>query len=221
MGIATRACADYKLKPDCIQFEGDIPNIDLTTKMIVDGVNDAYYTLEAIDEKLTEIGSAKLSELMELANLSAFIGNVIGGTLARQSSGKYERNRPHAYPDLIHISEDSEKGVEVKVALEKNYPKGHLPKPGFYLMFRYVLGSQAGKYTKGEREDTVWVWEIRFGELEKDDFSVSSTEGNSGKTAVIKTKKYNKTLLIYYDKDMCPYVRLPYDVKDKNQTELI
>ena len=136
------------------------------------------------------------------------LGNIIGGTIAEASDNLYERNKPHHYPDLLPL--DPTKGavdLELKMALEKNRPKGHLPKAGTYISFRYILGNKDGSYTKGKdnRGDTVWIWEVKVGQIKEEDFDLSNTEGDSGKTAVIKTKVFNEMPLVYFDEKYCPY----------------
>ena len=44
-----------------------------------------------------------------------------------------------------------------------------------------------------------------MGVLKKEDFSLSNTEGDSGKTAVVKTDVFNEMALVYYDPDLLPY----------------
>ena len=41
------------------------------------------------------------------------------------------------------------------MALEKNSPKGHLAKAGFYLTYRYVLTDKDGTYIKGKETDKI------------------------------------------------------------------
>jgi len=127
-------------------------------------------------------------------------------SVAEASDGLYLRNRPHAYPDLLPQHHRAHP-LEVKMALETNTPKGHLPKPGHYLTFRYVLGTATGSFTKGtaNRGDTAWIWEVKVGHLAANDFSISNTDGDSGKTAVIKTQVFNGMPLVYFDPGYCPY----------------
>jgi hypothetical protein len=82
-----------------------------------------------------------------------------------------------------------------------------LPKAGHYITFRYVLGDRLGNFIKGKdnRGDTVWIWEIRSGYLTEDDFDISNTQGDSGKTAVIKTKVFNSMPFLYFDSSLLPY----------------
>lgn len=175
---------------------------------LLGAISSCYQTLDLIDEQLIEKGSPPIAHLVELANLSSMVGNMIGGGLADYSNGLYMRNRPHTYPDLLPIGEGAV-NLELKVALEKNKPKGHLPKAGTYITFRYVLGTKSGEYVKGkdQRGDTVWIWEVKVGELTENDFSCSNTEGDSGKTAVIKTEVHNNMSLVYYAPSLLPYRR--------------
>jgi len=180
----------------------------ITGENLLGAINSCYQTLDLIDEQLTEKGSPPIAHLVELANLSSMIGNMIGGGLADHSSGIYKRNRPHTYPDLLPIGEGAV-NLELKVALETNKPKGHLPKAGTYITFRYVLASKSREYQKGKdsRGDTVWIWEVKIGELSVDDFSCSNTEGDSGKTANIRTEVHNQMHLVYYVPELLPYRR--------------
>jgi transcriptional regulator with XRE-family HTH domain len=180
----------------------------MTGDNLLGAINSCYQTLDLIDEQLTEKESPPIAHLVELANLSSMIGNMIGGGLADHSNGLYKRNRPHTYPDLLPIGAGAV-DLELKMALETNKPKGHLPKAGTYITFRYVLGSKSGEYIKGkdQRGDTAWIWEVKVGELTEDDFSCSNTEGDSGKTAVIKTDIHNKMSLVYYAPALLPYRR--------------
>lgn len=180
----------------------------MTGENLIGAISSCYQTLDLIDEQLIEKDSPPIAHLVELANLSSMIGNIIGAGLAEHSNGLYKRNRPHTYPDLLPVGEGAV-NLELKVALEKNKPKGHLPKPGTYITFRYVLGTKYGEYIKGkdQRGDTVWIWEVKVGNLTENDFSCSNTEGDSGKTAVIKTEVLNGMSLVYYAPDLLPYRR--------------
>jgi len=173
---------------------------------LLTAIESTYHTLDMIDDQLTSRGSPPIGKLVELANLSSMIGNLVGGCLADVSDGLYKRNRPHAYPDLLPIKAPAQP-LELKVALETNKPKGHLPKPGRYITFRYVLGDRFGNYTRGKenRGTTMWFWEARVGEIEIDDFSISNTDGDSGKTAVIRTAVFNAMPLVYFNRKYCPH----------------
>lgn len=185
-----------------------IDTIGIDGFALLGAIDSCYQTLDTIDEQLIAKGSLPIAHLVELANLSSMVGNMVGGGIAKCSNGLYARNRPHAYPDLIPIQPPAV-DLELKMALEINKPKGHLPKAGTYITFRYVLADKFGNYTRGKnnRGDTVWVWEVKVGELTEDDFSCSNTDGDSGKTAVIKTDVHNKMHLVYYVPEHLPYAK--------------
>ncbi|EGR0502823.1 XRE family transcriptional regulator [Vibrio cholerae] len=180
----------------------------LEPEMLLGAIDSCYNTLDSIDEQLLGKGSVPLAHLVELANLSSMVGNMIGGGVAECSDGLYIRNRPHAYPDLLPQKLPAV-DLELKMALETNKPKGHLPKAGTYITFRYVLGDKFGVYNRGKehRGDTVWIWEVKVGEITEEDFSCSNTEGDSGKTAVIKSDVFNKMHLVYYVEQHLPYAQ--------------
>lgn len=182
------------------------PCIKLNETIIKGSVTHCYETLDMIDQNLILKNSVKLSFLVELANLSSIVGNLLGAGCAEYSHGAYIRNKPHTYPDLI-ATNNKLPGIEIKTALLKNSPKGHQPKPGYYLTYRYCLTDENGhRYPNHEATwDTVTIWEIKFGYLNTDDFSCSNTEGDSGKTAVIKTSSFNKMPLLYFDSELVPY----------------
>lgn len=173
---------------------------------IVTAIRSAYETFDAIDQQLLEHDTEPLSQIVELANLSPMLGNLLGAGIARASDGAYTRNRPHAYPDLLPKIEGVQP-AEIKIALETNTPKGHLPKAGLYVTFRYVLGDPDGSYARGKenRGPTIWIWECRVGHLTTDDYNLSNTEGDSGKTAVIKLEAFAKMSRIFYVPSLLPY----------------
>lgn len=176
--------------------------------MLLDAIDSCYKTLDSIDEQLMAKDSVPLAQLVELANLSSMVGNMIGGGIAECSNGLYVRNRPHAYPDLLPLR-DPAVDLEIKMALETNRPKGHLPKAGKYITFRYVLGDKYGNFERGKvcRGDTVWIWEVKIGELQEEDFACSNTAGDSGKTAIIRSEVFNNMHLVYYNENHLPYAR--------------
>lgn len=180
--------------------------IKLDEELIRGSIIHCYETLDMIDQNLVSRNSPKMSGLVELANLSSIVGNLLGAGCAEHSHGNYYRNKPHTYPDLVATKEDLP-GIEIKTALLKNSPKGHQPKPGYYLTYRYCLTDENGKRIAGHEDewDTVTIWEIKFGYLNAEDFSCSNTAGDSGKTAVIKTTALNKMPLLYFDPDLVPY----------------
>lgn len=178
----------------------------LDASVILAAVDDAYRTLDLLDGQLMEAGVAPFAELVELANLSAMLGNLLGAGIAKHSGGSYERSGPHKYQDLRSMNERAH--IEIKTALEANRPKGHLAKPGAYLTFRYVLAPRDGAYDRRVRSDTAFIWEIRFGDLGEKDFDVSNTPGDSGKTAVIKNAVLKEMERIYFDPSFFPYARI-------------
>ena len=184
------------------QFSG------FTGDMLLQAIDNTYRTLDTIDRQLMAKGSPPIGKLVELANLSSMVGNLVGAALAASSDGLYERNKPHHYPDLIPLGKHTI-DLEVKMALETNRPKGHLPKPGNYVTFRYVLGDRMGNFARGKekRGDTVWIWEVKIGHVAEADFDISNTDGDSGKTAVVKTARFNAMTLVYYDPNYLAYAR--------------
>lgn len=165
--------------------------------LVVNAVNHCYEILAIIDNELIMSGSEQLAQLVEKANLSSIIGNIIGKGIEINSKNRFYRNRPHTYPDLLSRNESLYPNFEIKVALDKNSPKGHLAKKGNYMTFRYII----------ESSTLVKIWEIKFGYLDYEDFSSSNTPGDSGKTAVIKPSSLNNLTCIYYDPDISPYKR--------------
>lgn len=170
-------------------------------------IEGCYATLDMIDYQLQSEGAQPLSSLVELANLSSIIGNVMCAELANHSAGMYTQNAPHTFPDLLPAGGVGQEGIELKVALETNTPKGHLPKPGKHLAIRYILATQDGSYERGRRGATPWIWEVRAGQLGPDDFSESNTPGDSGKTAVIQNDSLKNMTRVYYVPEFLPYAR--------------
>jgi transcriptional regulator with XRE-family HTH domain len=194
-------------KPQCLRNVKALKiYTGLTTEMLLSAIHNCYKTLDTIDAELIANNALPVANLVELANLSSMVGNLLGASLAETSDGLYRRNKPHTYPDLLPLRKEG-KDLELKMALETNRPKGHLPKPGSYITFRYVLGNSKGRFNRGKekRGDTVWIWEVKVGILKDSDFDVSNTSGDSGKTATIKTQTFNKMALVYFDRDMCPF----------------
>lgn len=173
---------------------------------ITGAIANTYRRLDLIDEQLVNAGAQPLAETVELANLSAMIGNLLRSALADGSEGRYRSNDPHKYPDLVSES-DAASDLEIKIALETNQPKGHLPKPGHHLIFRYVLGNRRGEYARGQRGNVAWIWEGRLGHLSAIDFAESNTPGDSGKTAVIKPRVLDAMTCVYYDRRFLPYAK--------------
>lgn len=197
-------CADQIFLRNKEFFQG-VTGVD--SSLLINAINSCYSTLDMLDSVLISKRLPAIANLVELANLSSMVGNILGAGIAEYSSNGYIRNRPHAYPDLISTN-DIFHDLELKMALETNRPKGHLPKSGYYIIFRYVLGYKNGTFIRGKenRGDTVWIWEVKLGILNENDFSLSNTAGDSGKTAVVKSTVHNKMALVYFDNRFLPYV---------------
>lgn len=173
---------------------------------LLSAIAATHSTLDRIDEQLVNTGSRPLAEVVELANLSAIVGNLLRSVLQAKSNGLYRSNAPHAFPDLVSQSETSS-DLEIKIALEGNMARGHLPKPGEHLICRYVLAERDGTYSRGRRGSVVWIWEARLGELFENDFNTSNTPGDSGKTAVISAEALYRLTCVYYDGRFRPIAR--------------
>lgn len=178
----------------------------LDENWIPSAIEATHATLDRIDEQLVNTGSRPLAEVVELANLSAIVGNLLRSALQANSGGAYRNNAPHTFPDLVSQSGGS-CDLEIKIALGGNMPKGHLPKPGAHLICRYVLAERDGTYSRGQRGSVVWVWEARLGELSEEDFNTSNTPGDSGKTAVISAEALYRLTCVYYDERFRPIAR--------------
>ena len=182
----------------------------ITCGVVLQAIQYCYDVLDLIDSQLLRAGADSLSRTVELANLSSIIGNLLGAGLAKYSNEQYSRNRPHTYPDLIpnvlapDLLSGIGEGIEIKIAYNMSIPKGHLPIPGHYLTFRYVLREQS------EKHSSVEIWEAKYGVLGNDDFSLSNTAGDSGKTAVIRTSALRRMKNIFFDPSLCPYKRYTY-----------
>ena len=126
-----------------------LEDFGLTVDIVRGAIEYTHNVLDRIDQTLVESASDRLASLIELANLSAIVGNLFRGGIASVSDGAFTANRPHTFPDLLG-SAPGTTDIEIKVALEDNNPKGHLVKPGPHLIIRYVLGDHAGTFTRGK-----------------------------------------------------------------------
>ena len=189
-----------------------LEDFGLDVMMIRKAIQYTHNILDRIDKTLsdTNVGH-KLATLVELANLSAIIGNLFRSGISEASDGVFKANKPHTFPDLLACSPHAS-DLEIKVALETNKPKGHLVKPGPHIIVRYVLAAEKGPYRRGKefRGDTAWIWEIRVGSLEPEHFSFSSTQGDSGKTAVINARGMQALAPVFLDPKKCPYASTKY-----------
>jgi hypothetical protein len=186
--------------------------VGLSHEQLAASVIGTYRLLDRIDATLTADGVEPLCQVVELANLSSMIGNILGAELAKASNGLYVRNGPHKFPDLLPVHANAaQSGIEIKMALNRNNPKGHLAKEGHYLTCRYLLVDEDGEpcVDKEDRPKAfrAVVWELRTGYLIDAHFNISNTEGDSGKTAVINADGLQALKVVYVDLDMVPGTR--------------
>ena len=180
--------------------------LGLSATVVCDAIQYTHQVLDLIDTGLVGASGDRLASLIELANLSAIIGNLFRSGVAKASGGAFKANSPHTYPDLLAVDPGG-LAIEIKVALENNNPKGHLVKPGPHITVRYVLANEEGQYRRGNsnRGDVPWIWEVRVGMLEEEHFNFSNTEGDSGKTAVINALGMTALVPVFVDLAKCPY----------------
>ncbi|WP_211312240.1 helix-turn-helix domain-containing protein [Halarchaeum salinum] len=191
-----------------------VSNADIYDKVpfgeaaVLRGIEETYENLDTIDFAFQRRGAEPLAEQFdEYSALSTVIGEFFATGVASASDGLYEVNAGD-FPDLISTGKkEGIPGIEVKVAMEKNMPEGHLPKPGMYIVIRYILADRDKNYVKGERGDTAWVWEVRMGEIEEDQFNKSDTKGDSGKTATFSADALWDFDCVYLDPELIPYSR--------------
>lgn len=186
----------------------DAERIGLSAQVLEASVRYVYETLDAIDAALLARGSTRLAAIVELANLSSMIGNLLRTGVAQASKGVLRSNGPHKHPDLLHV-DVPENNVEIKVALGGNQPKGHLAKPGWHLTCHYVLCDESGAYRADAdvRGAVPRVWMLRFGFLRPEHFNLSNTAGDSGKTAVVNAVGMSQLAPVYLDPDRCALSR--------------
>ena len=192
------------------QFQRDdaLTGVGLSVSILQSCLSYTYELLGAIDSALITKGASRLAEIVELANLSSMLGNLLRAGIAQAPGSVHSANGPHKYPDLLH-STDPDLNVEIKVALEDNNPKGHLAKPGYHLTCHYVLCREDGSFALGKenRGSVIRVWALRFGRLNESHFNLSNTAGDSGKTAVINARGISNLVPVYCDLQLCPYSR--------------
>lgn len=179
-----------------------LKNNGLSCDVIYKGIDYTYKTLGKIESALS---GSMLPEIIELSNLSSMIGNFFALGIVKNSKN-FVRSGSHQYQDL-RSKNKKYKNIEIKMSLEKNKPKAHLPKEGYYLTCRYVLGNEDGTYTLGKRGSFIWIYEIRFGYLRKKHFNVSNTKNDSGKTAVVNSEGMKKLTPVFYNENHSPYGR--------------
>jgi hypothetical protein len=201
--LGRQLCAKGLVNPKALA------DIGLSHDQLTAAVLGTYRLLDRIDATLVSDDVEPLCQMVELANLSSMIGNVLGAELAKASNGLYVRNGPHKFPDLIPAHSNAAKsGIEIKMALNRNNAKGHLAKEGHYLTCRYLLTGETGepcveKVDRSKARRAV-VWELRTGYLKDEHFNISNTEGDSGKTAVINAAGMEALKVVYVDLEMIP-----------------
>jgi hypothetical protein len=187
----------------------------MTHDSLRQGIEEAYAILDSIDHGLLSKGYPRFAKMVELANLSSVVGNVLAEGIVKHSSGVFSRAGAHKYQDLrANPNVEGAENIEIKMALGKNKPKGHLAKGGHYLTCRYVLGDHTGAFKKGVNGDVVWIWEVRLGVLSDADFSISNTAGDSGKTAVVTSDAFKRLKLVYLDERFFPYSKMERYLKE-------
>jgi len=168
----------------------------LSNETLQIAVDKSLTQIEMFDSMMKESAGESLVSMMEMANISSMFGNFLAMNIS-QGEG-YIKNAPHTFPDLLASDAKRINDIEIKVSLEKNLPKGHLPKAGQYLIVRYSLVDESG-VLRQDRGEHMGIYEIRFGNLEIEDFNLSSTANDSGKTATIKTSSLKKMGLLYFN----------------------
>lgn len=198
-----------EIKPDGCANANVLREIGFSHQQLADALNGTMRLMDSIDATLISDGVEPLCQIVELANLSSMIGNVLGAELAKASNGLYVRNGPHKFPDLVsnHINA-VDSGIEIKMALNTNTPKGHLAKEGYYLTCRYLLVDNEGKPCIGKKDRPKAarpvIWELRTGYLIEEHFNISNTAGDSGKTAVINAEGMEALKVVYVDLESFP-----------------
>jgi transcriptional regulator with XRE-family HTH domain len=174
----------------------------LTPGMIGRAIDLTYRRLDLVDDQMRESGSPPLARLIELSQLSSLVANLFSASLARASSGLYVQHGTDRAPSLLPLRQGLPE-LEVAAALETDRPAAGSSTDAVYLTFRYVLANRDGTFTRGKdsRGDTVAVWEVRFGELEDDDFHVT------GGTARLRKDALDDLELVYYDPELLPYAK--------------
>ena len=183
-----------------------LEEVGLDHEVVHLAIEQTYNLLDKVDATLVAEGVFPLSQTVELANLSSMIGNIFASALANHSNGRFKRNGPHKYPDLLSADTKAYPDLELKMALERNKPKGHLAKPGYYITCRYVLCNTQGEpmFEKGNRGVTPYIWELRCGYLGEEHFAIRNTGGDSGKTAVVNKEGMIALKVVFLDIDRAP-----------------
>ena len=82
-----------KISGDCC-FNDDAFACGLTQQMVIAGLEYLYDTLDRLDDTLIRAESPRMAQLVELANLSSMLGNLLATGIVRNSGGIFERAGP-------------------------------------------------------------------------------------------------------------------------------
>lgn len=128
-------------------------------------------------------------EVSEKGVTSAIIGDIARDVIVSRNPSTMKKNRPNVYPDIISTT-DQFPSIEIKTMSNKSTPWCHSSKDGHVLCIRY--NTDVPNYTR--------IWEVRYGKIEHSDFKHSK----SG-TCRLKTEKYGRLQILFFDKTFCPY----------------
>lgn len=175
-------------------------NVDL----IFNAVQHIYNIYDILDQQIYIGCGYHFADIVDTTDISTLMGNLLAFGMVDNSDGLFKLNKPKKFPDLLSQDLDVP-DIEIKVTLENNKPKGHLPKSGYYLICRYVLCDENGKYD-GNRGYIPSIYQIRFGSINDLNFNIRSTTGDSGKTASVNWRGMMKLKVIYEDGSILPTV---------------
>jgi transcriptional regulator with XRE-family HTH domain len=166
----------------------------------------AYRKLDLVDEQIRGSGPSSLVGLVETADFSSLLADLLSAGIARASSGLYVQSGPDHSSSLLPLRQGLPE-LDVAAALETNRTAIAAAKAGVYLTFRYVLAERDGTFTRGKdsRGDTAAVWEVRFGELREHDFHAPGARA-TGSTR-LKKEAMDRMELVYYNPELLPYAR--------------
>jgi transcriptional regulator with XRE-family HTH domain len=176
---------------------------ELTPAMVAGAIEFAYRRLDLIDTQMRGAGSRPIGKLVDPADLTATLADLLSAGFARVSNGRYVQSGRDQAPDLLPLRQGLPE-LELKAALETALPPRGSSGSGLYLIFRYVLTERDGTFQRGKdaRGDTVTVWEARFGELAEQDFR-SGPRGS----ARLTRDALEGMELVYYDPALLPYAK--------------
>jgi transcriptional regulator with XRE-family HTH domain len=176
---------------------------ELTRAMVAGAIEFAYRRLDLIDTQMRGAGSRPLGQLVDTADLTATLADLLSAGVATASNGRYVQSGRDQAPDLLPLHQGLPE-LELKAALETTLPPRGPRGAGLYLVFRYVLTERDGSFQRGKdsRGDTVTVWEVRYGELGEADFR----SGSRG-SARLTRDGLERMELVYYDPALLPYAR--------------